>query len=134
MSQFNVLELPDQRLQRKTACLLLFLLNYLFCCCLFVIILTFIAELYWSVDQVLILFIWVFLLVGHILSTKTTVHIFVLISVLNVSRPVGVFVYSACIVWRMKSPDAVSMLAIFLRRMQNVVVTTRLCAKKYSPI
>ena len=42
----------------------------------------------------------------------------------------GVFVYSACIVWRMKSPDAVSMLAIFLRRMQNVVVTTHFQSDK----
>ena len=38
----------------------------------------------------------------------------------------GVFVYSACIVWRMKSPDVVSMIAIFffLRCVQNVVVST----------
>ena len=36
-----------------------------------------------------------------------------------------VFVYSARIIWRMKSPDTVLMIAIFFRRVQNVVVSTR---------
>ena len=72
----------------------------------------------------LVLFIC-FLLVDYILSTKAIVHIFVLIEVFNVSRPVGVFVYSAYNVWRMKKPDAVSMISEFFRCVQNVAVSTR---------
>ena len=69
--------------------------------------------------------LFAFLLVGYILSDKATAHIFLLIGVFNVSQPVCVCVCCACIVWRVKSPDAVSILNDFFRCVQNVVVSTR---------
>ena len=74
MSQFHVLELPDQRFHRKTCCLLLFLVTCLFVVCLFVIILTFIVELHWSADHVLILFICFFACRLHFVYQSHCTH------------------------------------------------------------